>query len=292
MRRMALLATTLTIMVLVLAPLATADVPHMINYQGRLTDSGGNPVDTVVEMTFSICIDSAGFVCIWAETHDSIAVVNGLFNVKLGADSALTDEVFAGNNLWMHIKVGSTGGQVIEPPTQLITVPYAYRVSTVDGATGGIISGDVDIQSDLTVSGKATIGPGHTNTGDYAFVAGSSNSVTGQYATVGGGANNASGGIGATVSGGLNNQAIGLGSTVGGGDNNNANSGTIGGGSDNTANGHGTIGGGNNNYTGDAYATVGGGKADSANEWYSTVGGGYGNVPTAFSVPLVGEVRT
>ncbi len=157
MKRMALLTTTLTLAVLVVAPLATADVPHMINYQGRLTDSADNPIDTVVEMTFSICLDSAGLVCVWGETQDSIAVVNGLFNVKLGADSALTDEVFGSDNLWMHVKVGSVGGQVIEPPTQLITVPYAYRVSTVDGASGGVIAGEVAVQNNLTVSGDLEV---------------------------------------------------------------------------------------------------------------------------------------
>ena len=32
----------------------------------------------------------------------------------------------------------------IEPRTQLVTVPYAYRISTVDGATGGAISGRIN----------------------------------------------------------------------------------------------------------------------------------------------------
>ncbi len=138
-----------------------AVVPSTINYQGRLTDDAGNPVDTTVDMTFSICLDSAGLACIWGETQDSVVVTDGLFNVKLGADSALTDEVFNGDNRWLHVRVGF---QPIEPPTELITTPYAFRVSTVDGSSGGLIIGDVNIVTglrgpgDLYVAGDVGIG--------------------------------------------------------------------------------------------------------------------------------------
>jgi hypothetical protein len=143
-----------TLTLILIAATAMAVVPDMINYQGRLTDSGGNPVDTTVAMTFSICVDSTGMACIWGETQDSVVVTNGLFNVKLGADSALTDDVFGGDNLWLHVKVGFLP---IEPPTELLTAPYAFHVSTVDGASGGVISGEVTVQDSLIVTGDLRV---------------------------------------------------------------------------------------------------------------------------------------
>ena len=37
-----------------------AEVPHLINYQGRLTNDAGPPFDTVIEMTFKIYGDTTG----------------------------------------------------------------------------------------------------------------------------------------------------------------------------------------------------------------------------------------
>jgi hypothetical protein len=55
MKRVALITATMTIVVLALASLAPAEVPQMINYQGRLTDSTGAPVpDSNYQITFTI----------------------------------------------------------------------------------------------------------------------------------------------------------------------------------------------------------------------------------------------
>lgn len=130
-----------------------AVVPSTINYQGRLTDDGGNPIDTTVDMTFSICTDSTGGLCIWGETQEDVVVTDGLFNIKLGSDSALTDKVFDGNNRWLHVKVGI---QSIEPSIELITTPYAFRVSTIDGATGGNISGDIKVDGHVGIGTESS----------------------------------------------------------------------------------------------------------------------------------------
>ena len=57
MKNMVTLVVTLTVAVLALAPLATAEVPQMINYQGQLNDSSGNPLDTTVSIMFTIYDD-------------------------------------------------------------------------------------------------------------------------------------------------------------------------------------------------------------------------------------------
>ena len=50
----------LTLVLALAAPFALAEVPQMINYQGRLTGVSGNPLDTTVSMVFTIYDDSTG----------------------------------------------------------------------------------------------------------------------------------------------------------------------------------------------------------------------------------------
>ncbi|MHC4499373.1 MAG: hypothetical protein ACYS21_09715 [Planctomycetota bacterium] len=268
---------SLTVMVslalLALTSIATAGAPGLMNYQGRLTDAGGDPLDDTVFMIFSIYDDSTGGSLLWDDSA-TVVVTNGLFNVILGESNAIDDGVFADTARWLQITVE---GEDIDPRTRLVTAAYAFRVETVDGATGGIISGDVDIQSDLTVSGKATIGPGHTNTGSWTFVAGESNTATANHVTVGGGYGNSASAWGATVGGGLSNSTSGDQATVGGGKYNEAsnNTATVGGGENDTASGYGaTVGGGKNNTASGTRATVGGGDGNTASAAGATVPGG------------------
>jgi hypothetical protein len=126
-----------------------------MNYQGRLTDQEGRPLDDTLLLAFAIYDDSTSGSLIWTEAHDSVIVTEGLFTVLLGSANPLSDTMFADTVRWLQITIE---GEPIVPRIRLISAPFAFRAATVDGATGGVISGDVDIQSDLTVSGKATIG--------------------------------------------------------------------------------------------------------------------------------------
>jgi hypothetical protein len=88
------------------------------------------------------------------------------------------------------------------------TADFAEHVATVDGATGGTITGDVNIQSNLAVAGdinatgRATIGPGNANTALSAFVAGENDTAGGDYSSISGGRNNTASALDAAVGGG------------------------------------------------------------------------------------------
>jgi hypothetical protein len=178
MKRTVSLILILTAALLALTSIATAGVPGLMNYQGRLTDEEGRPLDDTLLLAFAIYDDSTSGSLIWTEAHDSVIVTEGLFTVLLGSVNPISHTMFADTLRWLQIAIE---GEPIVPRIRLISAPFAFRAATVDGATGGVISGDVDIQSDLTVSGKATIGSGHTNTGAYAFVTGYNNTVGGNY---------------------------------------------------------------------------------------------------------------
>jgi hypothetical protein len=85
-----------------------ADIPKLINYQGMLTDDGGNPLNETVSITFKIYNDSLSVSPgdkKWEETQTGVEVVNGLFNVVLGKVSSLNLDF--SEDYWLDITVGA-----------------------------------------------------------------------------------------------------------------------------------------------------------------------------------------
>jgi hypothetical protein len=111
-------------LVLALTSLAAAEVPQTINYQGRLTDSAGVPIDTVVSMTFTIYDSLVGGNQLWTEAHDSVNVARGLFAVVLGSITPLETSDTWRHLLGLGIRVGTDAE--LAPRTALTSVPYAF----------------------------------------------------------------------------------------------------------------------------------------------------------------------
>jgi hypothetical protein len=212
-------------------------------------------------MTFKLYTDSLAGSLLWTETRPSIVVTDGLFNVRLGQVTTLGDAVFNNAQIWLGITVGNNSEMA--PRSRIVSVSYAYRVGTVDGAAGGTITGDVNID------GKANIGSGNVNSGAYAFVAGRINGAGGEYSAVGGGYGNSAGGSYATVGGGAWNRARGSYSVIAGG-------GGMAPDSSIASGDYSTISGGNANAASGTAATVSGGRHNSASGLYSVVAGGGG----------------
>lgn len=138
----------------------------------------------------------------------------------------------------------------------------------------------LDVDGNLRVRGKATIGPDHTIAGADTFVAGNHNSAVGVQTTVSGGKFNDANGNYATVGGGFHNTAVGDESTVGGGRYNTAFGGfaCVAGGFSNDANGYAaTVAGGFYNKVSNDHASIGGGQHNVAMREHATVGGGFSN---------------
>jgi hypothetical protein len=136
-----LLGSILAPAILALAMVSQATVPQQINYQGLLTNTSGSPLDTTVSMTFILYTDSTAGTLLWTETRPSVTIAEGLFEVRLGQLTALNDNVLNNAQLWLGIAVG--GDPEMTPRSRIVSVGYAYRVGTVDGASGGTISSDL-----------------------------------------------------------------------------------------------------------------------------------------------------
>ncbi len=117
--------------------------PRLVNYQGFLTDTLGNPVtNPSLSMVFSIWNASAAGTQKWTETQ-SIAVEKGIFHVLLGNITPIPDTVFtASTTRYLQISVG---GSPLTPRTRIVSAPYAYTSTFADTAqyavnvaTGGL----------------------------------------------------------------------------------------------------------------------------------------------------------
>jgi hypothetical protein len=169
--------------------------------------------------------------------------------------------------------------------------------ATISGGGSGFYLGSAYTNS---VTGNfGTVGGGGLNTsGSGGTVAGGLLNTSGPYATVGGGDQNTSGGVYSTVAGGTRHIASGPGSVIGGGGydgtyifGNTASGGasTVAGGLNNGAiNLYDTVGGGNQNTSSGGSSTVGGGIGNTSSQEYATVGGGQNNTSSGESATVGG----
>jgi len=284
----------LLLSVYILIPVVYSGVPTKISYQGRLTDSAGNPVNGVYPIQFAIYTSSGGGTYVWEETQANVSVSDGYFTVLLGSLSPIPDSIFDTSTRYLGVKIASDPEQL--PRTQMVTVPWSFRTATVDGASGG------------NITTKVSIGPNHINTGEDAFIAGASNTISGARANIGGGwLNNIEGGGSViaggernycpgsytTISGGLGNQVDGTLGTISGGDSSRVYfdgvSATISGGHRNVARKTcSVVGGGRDNQANDRFSVVSGGFLNIADSSYTTIGGGDENIASASEATVAG----
>ena len=114
----------------VLSPgLLGVDVPTTISYQGKLTDSGGNPINGTMAMVFKI-LDQMTAV-LWQESHE-VTVTNGIFEVGLGTMMPLPPLVFSSSQCFLEVTVN---GERLDPRQPLRSVPYAMKADTVSDSS-------------------------------------------------------------------------------------------------------------------------------------------------------------
>ncbi len=121
----------------VLASFAAAEVPQLINYQARLTDFGGEPVDTVVPMMFAIYDDTLGTTMLWNESYPGVVVTDGLFTVLLGSVNPLDASIFSGDLMGLYVRMG---GEEVEGFLPLATTSYSVRAVYADTAAYALVS--------------------------------------------------------------------------------------------------------------------------------------------------------
>lgn len=192
--------TLLSIVLLGLSSVASAaDPPGLINHQGVLRDSLGNPVDNpMVDMVFRFYDSGGGATCVGgtllltdghlAAGAGAVPVTGGLFNVHLGGGAitpgtvSTLPEVFRDNTaVYMEVDVDDGGGaETLCPRIRVVSAGYALNADHLDGksssdfldtsSTAQTKTGNLAVQ-DLTVNGLQFFAGG-------PFIFGSSGSFT------------------------------------------------------------------------------------------------------------------
>ncbi|MDX1776372.1 MAG: hypothetical protein R3297_07300 [Desulfobulbales bacterium] len=113
-----------------IASMSAAQVTKKINYQGMLTDSNGNPIDTSssgpITVTFSIYSETE-IGPLWQQSHD-IETTDGIFNVILdgGGNGSIENPPLSLNfnqQYWLGVKIGTD--EEMTPRQLLTSVPFA-----------------------------------------------------------------------------------------------------------------------------------------------------------------------
>ena len=153
-----LVTVLLTVVLVLFAPAAIADIPQSINYQGLVTDrSTGEPISGPVDLTIRIyscefCTHAEDIL--WSETYVAVPLNNGLFNLIL---NDVPDTAFTKPSRWLGITVNTD--PELTPRTKFTSVPYSYLAGKADTAIA--LAQDIYIDEagdDLT--GHLNLGPG------------------------------------------------------------------------------------------------------------------------------------
>jgi len=134
-RRMATLGPALCIaLAFSLAGFAGEGVPQLLNYQGKLADSAGRPVDAPRYITFEFYDAPFGgnLLAGFSETQQ-VVVTKGIFNVLIGSatEGGVPASVFDGAEVYLCVKVQ---GDELSPRQRIASVAYAIRSVQADSS--------------------------------------------------------------------------------------------------------------------------------------------------------------
>ena len=106
------------------SPLAFADVPPLIRYQGQATDKNGVPLLDGTNYTLTIRLYDAetGGKVLWDDTFTNVPITKGHFSVLLGQPKALT--VDWTKPVWIALQIG-TNDPELSPRQRITSVPTA-----------------------------------------------------------------------------------------------------------------------------------------------------------------------
>ena len=122
-------------MVCGLMPVAFAEVPHLINYQAKLTDTEANPLEGAYDLTFRIYDAETAGNLLWEETQAGVVIQKGVFSILLGSVTAL--DLAFDKQYWLVVKVGEDSEMA--PRQRIASSGYSYMAQDVLSVPKGVI---------------------------------------------------------------------------------------------------------------------------------------------------------
>jgi len=154
---------------LILSQAVWAEVPPIISYQGRLTDSLGIALEGEYTLIFSIYDLPEEGDLLWSSGPRAIGVSDGLFSCNLGEMTPIPDSVFMEHfERWLGIAI--QGQPEMSPRILMTSSAFSYRSRFADYSGSAETSGHAEhatVADDAMDAGHAM----YADTADYAFAA-------------------------------------------------------------------------------------------------------------------------
>ena len=147
------------------------NVPQTIDYQGRLADSDGNYLNSVVTVDFLIYDAEFDGTLLWNESRN-VSCANGIFHALLGSSVTFPTSLFDGADRWLELVVSS---ETLSPRTAIAAVPYSIKAETAYTVEVPInLSGNVSYPNSVITSENSGSGYGvygkHYITDNYGYL--------------------------------------------------------------------------------------------------------------------------
>lgn len=146
--------------------------PTLVSSQGYLTDASDNAPNGLYNFNFRIYNAKTGGSILRNETHNGVQVTDGQFQVLLGSihspSTELDQIIFVDSIRWLGVAVNFD--PEIPQRTQLVTVPWAFRVGTAESAQGGAINGNLEVVPGNLWLASSTLTNGNILKGSAAFI--------------------------------------------------------------------------------------------------------------------------
>jgi len=160
----------LVVGVLTVAGMVSAEIPRMINYQGKVTELDGDPIaDGIYTMRFQIYNQLVGGSPLWDSGNQAVIVTGGIFSINLGGTGQPEIDLEFDEDYWLLVSIE---GDIQSPRRKLGSVGYAYM-------TSGLVPG-TEISGEVSTEPFAALRATNTSTeGDLVGLYGASNSPGG-----------------------------------------------------------------------------------------------------------------
>ncbi|RLA99950.1 MAG: hypothetical protein DRG83_12260, partial [Deltaproteobacteria bacterium] len=133
MKKVGLLTVLGIFFVFVSSTIVAWAVPSTINFQGRLTDKTGTPLNGDYDMTFRLFNVENGGTFLWTEDQ-TVTVTDGVYSVELGSVASFDTSIFENDSLYLEVWILN---EEVSPPTYEVPTPRQKITSTAFAIKAG-----------------------------------------------------------------------------------------------------------------------------------------------------------
>lgn len=143
-------------------------IPNLINYQGRLTDVQGKPVNGIVEMSVRVYDAPTGGNLVYEESIGSVEVVNGTYSFQFGDAANGIIGILVGFQCHLALVVDGVEEQT---RSRLLAVPYALNAKQSETSADAqwLIQEQRRVQIEPTEIFFEPVTPGGNNTQTFSI---------------------------------------------------------------------------------------------------------------------------